>query len=146
MGLIPRASEILSSSRYSLASKAYILQVPLWECVYQNGTAINEAAGVDWTRIPSEGRKEIRLYCPNRQVIVAGGGLPFRFNRSIMFAGYGTMICFYVVGIVTDANYACRFQAWDARQKSVIGPFFDNLLNMQFDQIGKMGLEQLGVA
>lgn len=126
-----------------------------WQVKYRDGRIINEFdPGVDWLHIAKDGLVEIRLLCPNRQVAVigntAGDRRLFQFKVAVAMvslngSGGGRGTFSHVIGRVTDTKGHCTCYAFDARQGRLVGPWDDSVASMQYENIGLLNWDVLGI-
>ena len=77
--------------------------------------------------------------------LVAGSDFKlFQLKSGVLRLGQGTEIRGHLVGLVTSSEGACTCFAWEPGH-GLVGPFYDNVLDLKYDNIGPLGLEAVGV-
>lgn len=141
-----------------------------WQAMYASGKVLSEwdtlpgrvqlplgaGEGSRWEEIPKKGLVGLRLLCPNGMAgeLRAQGEFSFfqlktgGIDRSISLvtggAKSGKFIDAHIIGVVYDVNGSCRCRAWDYRTKQLL-QFDDNVTNFQFNNIGPLSLDVVGL-
>jgi len=127
--------------------RARLYRHPYWVVKYMNGLTISERQ-LDWALLPLDGRKTVRLYCPNGQAAELGSDVDasyrlFQFKVGRIMGGERSTLA-HVIGLITDQTTGdCTYAAWDCMaQRLITGE--DNVLDMQYHQTGKLSGDVLG--
>lgn len=141
----------------SLAGRtaALLHRRPYWSLLYTDGRVVNEWEGHDWTQAPKKGRKALRLYCPSGEMAEVGDVhgndahdrlFQFKVGRigvGLVGGGVSRETTAYVIGCIHSTDGGCVLYAW--RDNKLEGPLEDNANALQFEQIGAISYENLGM-
>lgn len=120
-----------------------------WRVRYHDGRVTNEWDGPDWSLLPRTGLVAVRLYCPNGKVAELGNSVDasdrlFQLKGGTLTAGKGRRTDFHLIGLVTGTDGQCRCAAWEYGPGRLL-TFEDNVYAMQYQSIGRLNFEVLGI-
>lgn len=143
-----------------LALRARLGNRSYWTMLYADGRIVEEPE-CDWLDAPTRGRRRLRLVCPNSQVAElearddgpGGTGRFFQLKVAVRSMG-GRSVRAHVIGRLDGTDGACRCYAWEPAYRDETGrmvagrlvTFTDNAYQMQYEQIGPLATEPLGLA
>ena len=131
----------LGSLRARLHGRSY------WSLRYADGTVINEW-DMDWSRLPLDGRRELRLYAPNGKTVELSTTEErklFQFKCAEFRSGVGRRTTAHVIGVIDGPNGECECWSWDY-DKGQLLPFRDNVNGMTYQNVGSIALSHVGLA
>lgn len=81
----------------------------------------------DWTDLPRQGLREVRLHCPDGQVAVLGNSVDlsdraFQFKTAGLLVGVGKQLLAHTIGILTGPNGEATTYTWDYVKRALVGP------------------------
>lgn len=131
-----------------VALRARVARRSYWRLRYTDGRIVAEWE-VDWSLAPASGRQALRLYAPNGKVAELGNttdatGRLFQLKSAIVTAGAGHGTTAHIIGIIDDNDGNCQCAAWEYGQGRLV-TFRDNVHDMQYEQIGALSPDVLGI-
>lgn len=119
-----------------------------WRLRYVDGRTVDERE-VDWSLAPPRARMALQLVCPNGKVAQLGNtadasGRLFQLKVGIRSMSSGKSTLAHVIGIITGTDGQCRCAAWEPSPGRIV-QFDDNVFAMQYQQIGALSADVLGI-
>lgn len=119
-----------------------------WVVRYRDGRTVNEWDGPDWSLLPRQGLRAVRLYCPDGQVAELGNSVDasdrlFQLKVGVMQPGRRHQQA-HLIGIVTGTDGQCTVAAWDYDLGRLL-TFDDNVCRMAYRGIGRIAADHVGI-
>jgi hypothetical protein len=130
------------------ALRARLTHTSLWSLRFTDGRIISEGE-VDWSLAPQKSRQSLRLYCPNGKVAQLGNtvdatGRLFQLKAGVRMAGAGKRTDAHIIGLITGTDGQCQCAAWEYGHGRLV-TFEDNVFAMQYQNIGRLSADVLGI-